>query len=206
VARIKLLIFLFFTASLLQAQKDTPEFDYAGLDSNKIYTSIAEAQASEMPVYRLDLSKKKLKQFPLEILAFTELRELHLSKNKLDSLPAALVTLDQLEILSVAKNKWTAWPEVIFKLQKLKFLDVNSNELEALPDELVELQQLSHLVAWGNPFAYFTPQLTELPRLTFLDLFLVEMDKREQAMIREWLPSCEISMSDPCDCDFSEDE
>ncbi len=56
-------------------------------DSTFIYTNLEEALKEPEKVYNLDLSKKKLNEFPMEILKFTNLRSLKLYKNRIDSIP-----------------------------------------------------------------------------------------------------------------------
>ena len=60
------------------------------LDTCYIYTTIEKASKTPDAVYVLDLTKSKLKAFPLEILKFKNLNILKLGKNKIASVPEGI--------------------------------------------------------------------------------------------------------------------
>ena len=63
------------------------QLDSLGLDTTIIYSSLEEALKNPKNVYRLNLKRKKLTEFPKEILELTNLWELNLSRNKIYELP-----------------------------------------------------------------------------------------------------------------------
>jgi len=57
------------------------------LNHQKVWKSLSEALQKPDSVFRLDLSKHKLKEVPPEVFQLTELRELNLSRNHLTEIP-----------------------------------------------------------------------------------------------------------------------
>jgi hypothetical protein len=55
---------------------DAQLIEYEQLDTCKVYHSLEEAMLNPSIVYRLDLSKQKLKEFPKEIFLFLEFERL----------------------------------------------------------------------------------------------------------------------------------
>src|SRR5207248_1866639 len=71
-------------------------------DTNYVYRSLAAALADSDHVYRLNLSRKKLKAFPAEIFRLKNLQDLDLSHNKIDSIPKEISSLTQLQRLNLS--------------------------------------------------------------------------------------------------------
>ena len=104
----KLLVNVFLISYLFAAE---PVF----CQKDHVFKSIDEAQSvAADSVYRLDLSRKRLKEIPKAIYQFKNLRELNLSKNKLRDIPEKFVFRD-LRILDLSKNKFKTFPTVICK-------------------------------------------------------------------------------------------
>ncbi|MFI6323339.1 leucine-rich repeat domain-containing protein [Nonomuraea sp. NPDC050556] len=90
----------------------------------------AEADVSQSRADRvehLDLTNRKLKEFPAEVLQMPWLRTLILDDNPIGELPDALGTLTRLEHLSVRNCELTALPESIGDLAALRVLCVAGN-------------------------------------------------------------------------------
>src|SRR2546425_3369319 len=89
---------LFFFSMFAQAQEPSVQLID---DTNYIYRSLSAALVNPDIVFRLNLSKHKLKEFPADIFKFKNLRELDLSHNKIDSIPAKIGTLYNLQRLNL---------------------------------------------------------------------------------------------------------
>ncbi|MBK7943600.1 MAG: leucine-rich repeat domain-containing protein [Flavobacteriales bacterium] len=86
------------------------------LDTVRTYRSLERALAEPMQVYRLDLSKQKLKAVPEELRRLPNLNALDLGRNKLKELPAWFTDLAHLQELTLSGNKLVAFPEVILRV------------------------------------------------------------------------------------------
>lgn len=137
---------LFFTLTLVaglhsSAQQDT---------STYIYRSLQEALEHPSKVLRLDLSDKRLEEFPPEILLMTNLEELRLRNDGIRSLPPGIGALG-----------------------KLRMLDLSGNPIAVLPDEFIQLRSLEVLLLNDDPaldLDHDIELLTRLPRLRILEL------------------------------------
>src|ERR1051326_4464408 len=174
--------------------------DSAQIKAAPVFDNLKEALQDPDKVYRLDLSKKKLKIFPLEILKFKNLQELDLSKNKLDSLPEQIGTLTHLQILNVSGNKLIYLPDSIGELKNLKKLGASRNSLLALPKRIGNLQNLEILDLWENDLSTFPDELSKLNKLRWMDLRVIMIDDNTQEHLRELLPKAKIFFSPNCHC------
>ena len=129
--RFKLFFFLilvnYFTTSSGQVM------DALDLDTCRTYKDLEAALEDPDKVYKLQLQKEKLKEFPKEILKFTQLRVLDLRKNKLISIPVEIGELEYLEAVNFSKNKIVDFPEGLTKCRHLKEIVLSQNELDSLP-------------------------------------------------------------------------
>lgn len=177
-----------------------------GWERAPLYTSLEAALAVEDPgsIYRLDLSRQRLKRVPEELARFTELRELRLDRNKLKSLPAFLANFSHLEIFSAEENELTAFPEAMWSWPRLKELRLGDNWIEAIPLNIDACQELIVLALWSNVIGTFPASLSELPQLQRLDLLNNEMTAEEQELLRIWLPDVQLDLSQPCRCEFED--
>ncbi len=171
------------------------------LAKEKVYTSLSEALINPEKVYKLDLSKQKLKAFPMEVFKLYNLQELSLAKNKLEEIPAEIGTLTNLEILNLEKNKLATLPSTIGNLTNLKELILNRNEIYKLPPEIGNLLNLVKLDLWSNDIDEFPEEISKLKNtLKFLDLRVILINLDKQKKIIELLPNTDIYFNKSCNC------
>lgn len=196
----KLILYIFFLVASIQGIAQA--VPYVQLDSLKMYTDLDKALANANEVFRLDLSKKKLKEIPSEVYSFTNLQELILNKNKIDSIPADISKLENLQILRISANKLKSIPTPIYELKNLIVLELSDMNVIGIPDRISELQNLQELILWGNIIGEYSGELANLPDLKVLDLLHNEMSVAEQEFLKSILSEVTLHLSDPCDCEF----
>jgi Leucine-rich repeat (LRR) protein len=174
------------------------------LDTAKVYYSIQQALANPKIVYRINLSKQKLKAFPEELIHFPNLNELVLDKNKIDSIPPVIGKIKYLQILSIQSNKLDTICKEVFWLQHLRKLNLGDNLISYIPTDLEKLQKLEVLGLWDNPIQVYPAVLADLPKLKILDLLNNQMGRNTQERLQNSLPDCRIIMSPPCNCEDEE--
>lgn len=208
-----LLALLWLSPLLLSAQTDLIVPAFTPLEPGDstwtgapLYTSLKEALAVEDPrtIFRLDLSRQRLRSVPEELARFTELRELRLDRNKLDTLPAFLDRFSHLEIFSAQENALTAFPTAMWSWPQLRELHLGDNWIERIPIDIDALTHLEELTLWSNVIENFPVSLSELPRLRRVDLLYNDMTAEEQELLRMWLPDVEVVLSEPCRCEFDD--
>lgn len=188
--------FLFLISTFCSAQL----LDSSQLSAVPVYNNLDQALQNPDKVYRLNLSKKKLKTFPIEILKLKNLQELNLSKNKIDSLPNRIGTLTRLQILNVSGNKLVKLPDSIGELKNLKKLIASRNSLHALPKRIGDLENLEVLDLWENDLSVFPEEMNKLKKLRWLDLRVILLNDEDQERIRKLLPNTKIFFSPSCKC------
>ena len=174
--------------------------DTAALMAQPVYDNLNEALQKPNQVYRLDLSKKKLKTFPIEILKFKNLQELDLSKNKLDSLSEKIGLLFNLQILNVSGNKLIYLPDSIGELKNLKKLVASKNKLLALPKRIGDCENLEVLDLWSNEFSVFPDEMSKLKKVRWMDLRNMTIDDKEREHLNQILPKTKIFLDPSCHC------
>ncbi|MDA7743058.1 leucine-rich repeat domain-containing protein [Flavobacteriales bacterium] len=193
-----------FTIGPLTAQTIEPE-DWENAPIFKDVESANEARLNGTPIFRLDLSKRKLKSVPTEILGWTELREVILDRNRIESIGPAWKQLALLERLSINSNQLEQFPAVLTQLDRLVTLEMGDNMIDSIPLDIDQMSALESLALWDNVLAYFPASLSDLPNLRKLDLLHNDMVIEEQEALRGWLSSeVELILSAPCRCDFDE--
>ena len=185
---------------LLPVAAFTQLLDSAQFHAAPVFTNLNEALQNPEKVYRLNLSKKKLKTFPMEIFKFKNLQELNLSKNKLDSLPEQIGTLTNLQVLNVSGNKLLYLPDSTGELKNLKKLVGSRNSLLAIPKRIGDLQNLEILDLWENDISVFPEELSKLKKLRWMDLRVILIDDNQQERIRQLVPKAKVFFSPSCHC------
>lgn len=170
------------------------------LDTCHIFTTITEASKTPDAVYVLDLTKSKLKVFPIEILIFKNLNILKLGKNKIASVPEGISKLIFLQELDLGKNKLAIFPSGLVELINLKKLVLNQNYIEGIPFMIKNLQKLEYLDMWSNNLNSFPESLSELLYLKEFDLRVIQFTKDEKERITKLLPNAKIHFSASCNC------
>lgn len=178
--------------------------DYAKLDTARVYSSLEEALVNPSLVFRLDLSKKKLKEFPQEVFMLINLNELRLDKNKITEIPSQITGLRHLQRLSISRNRIENFIPEVCRLTNLVILDLSDNYLGEIPDGIRRLQSLKELILWSNMIHYFPTELGQLEFLERLDLLHNEMNVHEQDRLKNLLPNTYIHFSEPCNCFFDD--
>lgn len=143
------------------------------------FAEVTAARERYAPV--VDLSHRKARRFPAEVLAMPWLRELILDGNPIGALPEEIGTLANLEVLSVNKCGLTSLPASIGNLAKLRVLRVAGNLTYdfdqdpylrplALPDGLGQLPRLEELDVSDLSATPRSSQADPLPEATPLVL------------------------------------
>ena len=174
----------------------------AKIDTCKIYYSLSEALKTPDKVYVLNLSREKLKNFPIEILKLKNLQKLDLFKNKLDSIPDNIHHLTYLQYLNIGKNNLNKFPTGVTKLENLKSLILNQNEINTIPDNIDKLYNLEYLDMWSNNLEYISDNIKFLTKLEELDLSVIICNNDEKYRIKSLLPGTKVSFSNSCNCGY----
>ncbi len=87
----------------------------------------------------LDLTGRKLSQFPTGVLAMPWLKKLILDDNPIGELPDEIGALSDLEFLSVRSCGLAALPESIGRLSKLRVLRIDHNGRYEFPKDRIEI-------------------------------------------------------------------
>ncbi len=172
----------------------------SALDSVRTFRSMERALKHDGPVYRLDLSGRKLKTVPEEVRGFKDLNALDLSGNRLRELPDWFGELEHMQELRISRNKLQTIPKTICKMRHLKRLDMSRNQIRGLPKCMGKLSELISLDLWSNDLAEFPDEIEGMKALRFFDLRAIQMEQPEMDRIEELLPKAKIFFSQPCNC------
>jgi Leucine-rich repeat (LRR) protein len=171
-------------------------------DTAYVYHSISAATQNPEKVFKLNLSKRKLKTFPQEIFQFRNLRELDLSRNKFDSIPKELGSLKNLVRLNLSNNKLESVPDEIGNLTQLVYLGLNRNKIVELPTTIGILENLEVLELWDNELSKIPDEVANLKKLKVLELRGILFSDDEAARINSLLPDAKVLMSPSCNCKY----
>ncbi|XP_056267680.1 leucine-rich repeat and calponin homology domain-containing protein 2 [Pseudoliparis swirei] len=116
-----------------------------------------------------DLSKNRLTDVPPEVCLFAPLESLSLYHNCIKSIPEAVVNLQMLTYLDISRNLLPALPRFLFSLP-LKVLLVSNNKLAALPEELGRAKDLMELDVSCNEIQVLPAQVGRLRSLRELNI------------------------------------
>ncbi|MFT3884056.1 MAG: hypothetical protein QM724_01110 [Flavobacteriales bacterium] len=116
--RLLLLLSSICLCAAARAQLLTP----IALDTVKEFRSLERALEDPEHVYRLDLSRNKLKEVPEDIRRLKNLNALDLGRNKLKTLPVWLGELRYMQEFRAGHNKFSEVPPVICQWQDLRRL------------------------------------------------------------------------------------
>ncbi|KAJ3589203.1 hypothetical protein NHX12_010050 [Muraenolepis orangiensis] len=117
-----------------------------------------------------DLSKNRLTEVPAEVCLFAPLESLHLYHNCIKCVPEAIINLQMLTYLDISRNLLSDLPQYLFRLP-LKVLLVSNNKLVSIPDHIGNAKGLMELDISCNEIQVLPAQveLSDLPlvRLDF---------------------------------------
>lgn len=111
----------------------------------KTYTNLKKASRVKDSVQILDLSYKRLKKFPKEILSFPNLVILDLSGNRITKFPKDFGNLRKLQILILDHNDLRHVPKEIL-LPSLIELRLSRNYVDTIPITILALKDLKRLM------------------------------------------------------------
>lgn len=199
----QMLMLLFLACCQFATGQDTYDWREA-----PVFTSVEaarEARALGQPVYRLDLTKQKLRKFPEEIAAWSELREVILNRNKLTAIDADLSQWEHLEVFAAESNALEKFPASVLHWKQLQTLQLGDNLIDSIPLNIDRLPRLEQLSLWSNLISFYPASLGDSQSLKSLDLQYNDMTEEEQEMLKSWLPDrVQLTLSAPCRCDFDE--
>ncbi len=128
------IIFLYsWTLLSCTTKQEVKKFTLAELNELKIYDNLDSLPKQLEQVYRLDLSKKGIKELPQIIINLKNLQELKISENRLSDLNG-IDNLKQLQILNIGMNNFKVFPNEITKLPNLRVLDIWWNDIKTFPE------------------------------------------------------------------------
>jgi Leucine-rich repeat (LRR) protein len=93
------------------------------------YFSIEKALLSPMSVFKLDLSKNALTEFPDKIKQFKNLQKLILSDNLLKELPDWIKQLESLQYIYLDNNRFEEFPKSLTKISSMILIDLSCNPI-----------------------------------------------------------------------------
>ncbi|KAA0715246.1 Leucine-rich repeat and calponin -like proteiny domain-containing protein 3 [Triplophysa tibetana] len=117
----------------------------------------------------LNLSGRKLKEFPVIVNFLSKTTHYYLSRNRLPELPVEVCMFVSLENLNLYQNCLRSLPESLINLQSLTYLNISRNQLSTLPAHLCRLP-LKVLIACNNKLVSLPEDLGKLRHLTELDV------------------------------------
>jgi Leucine-rich repeat (LRR) protein len=167
-------------------------------DEEKVYTNLAEAIQNPDKVYKLELVKKRLTAFPIEVFRFKNLKSLNLSSNRLLAIPSDIEKLTQLEELDLSRNEIKEIPAEIGSLTNLRQLILFKNEIDTISPEIGNLNKLEKLDLWENEISNIPDDIGKLKNLKILELRGILFSDKQQEHIRELLPETTIFFSPGC--------
>ncbi|XP_071981923.1 leucine-rich repeat and calponin homology domain-containing protein 2 isoform X4 [Engystomops pustulosus] len=116
-----------------------------------------------------DLSKNRFSEIPLDVCLFAPLETLHLYHNCIKCIPETIKNLQMLTYLNISRNLLSTLPKYLFDLP-LKVLVVSNNKLVSIPEEVGKLKDLMELDVSCNEIQVLPPQVGKLHLLRELNL------------------------------------
>ncbi|XP_058954381.2 leucine-rich repeat-containing protein 27 isoform X2 [Pocillopora verrucosa] len=146
--------------------------------------------ASALGSTTIDLSNKRLTQFPAEVLNLHQLEFLYLEGNAISSLPEELFDcLPYLRWLDLRNNRITDIPPIIGKHRNLRNLLLEGNTIESLPLELGLVKSLSGLNISSNPLEFppaFIVEKGTQEVLKFLrEQYMLQLQEKGAVLVEE---------------------
>ena len=191
--------FLFFCAISISASGQSL-LDSLTLSQQKVFKDLSYALAHPDSAFALDLSKKKLKEVPIDLKKLPNLQWLKLEKNNLKEIPAWIGDLSNLQYLDLSNNSLVELPSSIGKLENVYYLGLNKNLIENLPHEIGRMKSLQVLEMWDNELQAVPEEIKDLRNLQVLELRGILFSDEEQSQIESLLPDTKVMFSPSCNC------
>ncbi|XP_075878211.1 leucine-rich repeat and calponin homology domain-containing protein 2 isoform X2 [Nelusetta ayraudi] len=116
-----------------------------------------------------DLSKNRFTEVPPEVCLFAPLESLNLYHNCIKCVPEAIINLQMLTYLDISRNLLTVLPKYLFGLP-LKVLLVSNNKLVSIPEEIGKAKELMELDVSCNEIQVLPAQMGRLQALRELNI------------------------------------
>ncbi|TMS14114.1 Leucine-rich repeat and calponin homology domain-containing protein 2 [Larimichthys crocea] len=116
-----------------------------------------------------DLSKNRLTEIPPEVCLFAPLESLNLYHNCIKCIPEAIINLQMLTYLDISRNLLSVLPKYLFSLP-LKVLLVSNNKLVSIPEEIGKAKELMELDVSCNEIQVLPAQVGRLQALRELNV------------------------------------
>uniref|UniRef100_A0A8P4KLP4 Leucine-rich repeats and calponin homology (CH) domain containing 2 n=1 Tax=Dicentrarchus labrax TaxID=13489 RepID=A0A8P4KLP4_DICLA len=116
-----------------------------------------------------DLSKNRLTEIPPEVCLFAPLESLNLYHNCIKCVPEAIINLQMLTYLDISRNLLSVLPKYLFSLP-LKVLLVSNNKLVSIPEEIGKAKELMELDVSCNEIQVLPAQVGRLQALRELNI------------------------------------
>ncbi|KAG9478349.1 hypothetical protein GDO78_013381 [Eleutherodactylus coqui] len=116
-----------------------------------------------------DLSKNRFAEIPLDVCLFAPLETLNLYHNCIKCIPETIKNLQMLTYLNISRNLLSTLPKYLFDLP-LKVLVVSNNKLVSIPEEVGKLRDLMELDVSCNEIQVLPSQVGKLHSLRELNL------------------------------------
>ncbi|XP_029375024.1 leucine-rich repeat and calponin homology domain-containing protein 2 isoform X2 [Echeneis naucrates] len=116
-----------------------------------------------------DLSKNRLTEIPPEVCLFAPLESLNLYHNCIKCIPEAIINLQMLTYLDISRNLLSVLPKYLFNLP-LKVLLVSNNKLVSIPEEIGKAKELMELDVSCNEIQVMPAQVGRLHALRELNI------------------------------------
>ncbi|MEO1448605.1 MAG: leucine-rich repeat domain-containing protein [Bacteroidota bacterium] len=137
----------------------------------KWFYSMSEAMREPEKVYKLSLSRKKLKRMPTDII----------------------MRFPNLQVLNLSQNKIKEIPDEIIRLKNLQTLILHHNKLRKLPADMREMGELQELYLGYNKFIQVPAWVGGLGKLRRLDITSNQLTLYEIELVQKRLPRCEVT-------------
>ncbi|KAM3935080.1 malignant fibrous histiocytoma-amplified sequence 1 homolog [Leptodactylus fuscus] len=130
-----------------------------------------EGKNKEMlPSKQIDLSLRRLKVIPSEVLVDPNIQILNLDRNKLKTV-FGINHLQELKILILSKNELIDFPTEIQSLTHLEKLELNQNKIQTIPAGIfLLLKHLKHLKLNNNRLSRLPMDLGGCSKLQYLNI------------------------------------
>ncbi|KAK7164764.1 hypothetical protein R3I94_003222 [Phoxinus phoxinus] len=116
-----------------------------------------------------DLSKNRFCELPPEVCMFAPLESLNLYHNCIKVIPEAIINLQMLTYLNISRNQLSVLPKFLFILP-LKVLVVSNNKLLSIPEEIGKAKDLMELDISCNEIQVLPAHMGKLLSLRELNI------------------------------------